>query len=118
MRLVDELSEQTKKRLEAYPVLKRCVEKYINDEDDPCMLTDLTVYVRLMEIDEPSFFGWDEETTEDFYSWGHNSRYANVFESELEWNTENMVIDILNYLEYNKIEDESKFDPAKIEEEV
>lgn len=112
---IDDLGETIKKKLDKYPVLKRCVEKYINEEDDPCMLTDLTVYVRCMEIDEPEFFGWDEETTEEFYSWGHNSRYANVFEGELAWNFENMVIDILNYLEYNKIEDESKFDPANIE---
>ena len=109
------VSESTMKLLDTYPILKKCVVKYINEQDDPSRLTDLTVYVRKMNVDEPTIFEWDKETTEDFYSWGHNSRYANVFEAELEYNTEQMVIDILHYLVLNKIKDESEFDPAKEE---
>jgi len=109
------ISESTMKLLDSYPVLKRCVVKYINEQDDPAYLTDLTAYVRKMNVDEPTMFEWSKEKAADFYSWGHNSRYANVFEPELAWNTEQMVIDILHYLVLNKISDESGFDPAKEE---
>lgn len=30
-------------------------------------------------IDAAQFFELDEDDTEEFYSWGHNSRWANVF---------------------------------------
>lgn len=36
------------------------------------------------DVDVPEYFGWTEEWAEEFYSWGHNSRWANVFASWLE----------------------------------
>ena len=77
------LSKELKERLEKYPALKGYVESFIHDggmNPDPELLSDLVVYVRELDIDVPSFFNWDYETTEDFDSWGWNSRYMNVFE--------------------------------------
>lgn len=82
------LSKEIKERLEKYPALKGYVESFIQNggmDPDPTLLADLTVYIRELDIDVPSFFDWDYETTEDFDSWGWNSRYANVFEPLL-WN--------------------------------
>ena len=84
----EKLSKELKERLEKYPALKGYVEKFIQNEGvnpDPDLLTPLTVYIRMLDISEPLFFDWDDEITEEFYSWGHNSRYANVLEPLL-WN--------------------------------
>ena len=112
---IDNLTEKTRKRLEAYPRLKKCVEDYIKNEGvspEPLCLTDLTVYIRDVGIDEPAVFYWDEETEEDFCSWGHNSRYANVLEpmmcQDLNWH----IACLLDYLE----EDDDFEEPEEQEE--
>lgn len=82
------LSKELKERLEKYPALKGYVESFIQDggmNSDPDLLADLTVYIRELDIDVPSFFDWDYETIEEFDSWGHNSRYVHVLEPLL-WN--------------------------------
>ena len=38
------------------------------------------------EDDAPEVFGFDEDETEEFYSWGHNSRWNHVFATWLESN--------------------------------
>lgn len=98
----EKLSKELKERLEKYPALKEYVEKFIQNEgmnSDPTLLADLTVYIRMLDIDEPSFFDWDDETTEDFYSWGHNSRYANVLEPMLWSNLEAYVSLIIDWFD-------------------
>lgn len=85
------LSKELKERLEKYPPLKGYVESFIQDggiNPDPTLLSDLVVYIRELDIDVPSFFNWDYETTDNFCSWGCNSRYANVFEPLLWTNLE------------------------------
>lgn len=49
-------------------------------------LPKLVVYFRKaldkMGIDDyyvPIIFGWDDDTAEDFYTWGHNSRWNHTF---------------------------------------
>jgi hypothetical protein len=82
----EKLSKELKERLEKYPALKGYVENFIQVEGmnpNPDLLTPLTVYIRKLDIDVPSFFDWDDETTDYFYTWGHNSRYAHVFEPRL-----------------------------------
>ena len=76
-----ELSETNKQRLELYPKLKKCVESFIGLEgnsDRPDQIPDLIYYIKCMDMNEPNLFKWDKETTEEFYSWGHNSRYVHV----------------------------------------
>lgn len=101
-----ELNKVTKERLVKYPTLSKCISK-LNKEDPfkSDMLSDITVYVRRLNIDEAEFFGWDEETAEDFYTWGHNSRYANVFEPMLFDNFQEYIDIILEYLEDSGIKE-------------
>ena len=96
------LSKELKERLEKYPALKGYVESFIHDggmNPDPELLSDLVVYVRELDIDVPSFFNWDYETTEDFDSWGWNSRYMNVFEPLLWDNLEEYVSLLIDWFD-------------------
>ena len=90
------ISDNTVSRLEKFPKLKRCVG---DETNDPLRLDAVTVYVRMMDVDEPDLFDWDDDTAEDFYTWGHNSRYANVFEPMLEENFDEYLNIIMDYVE-------------------
>ena len=99
---IDNLATSTKNRLKDYPVLQEVVSNFIESggwNHNMGYLTPLTVYIRKLNVDEPSFFDWDEETTEDFCSWGHNSRYGNVLEPQLIWDLDKHVRAILDYLD-------------------
>ena len=98
-----ELSSRTVKRLAKYPELKKVVGTFLHNPYNCSHLTDLTVYIRLLRIDEPEFFCWDDYYTEDFYSWGHNSRYANVLEPMLWSRLNKHICKILNYLSNSAI---------------
>lgn len=98
---INNLTEETIKRLEKYPTLKECVEDFIENEGenpDSSRLTKLVVYIRELCIYEPDVFKWDDEVAEDFYTWGHNSRYAFVLEpmlcNNLNWHIE-CLLDVL-----------------------
>lgn len=98
-----QISDEIKKRLEQYPKLKECVEEYIEldgDSKKPGYLPKLVVYVRCMELDEPEFFRFDEELADEFYSWGHNSRYAHVFNPLLYENLNEYLEAILEELDW------------------
>jgi len=80
------LTKEQGKKLESYPNLKGYIESYIkNDgypEENGCLPHFIYFFKRMCldnDIDVEQFFNWDEETAEDFYSWGHNSRWANTF---------------------------------------
>lgn len=80
------ISKDLMTRVERHHELHRCVVDFIKNNGTnpkPGYLTDLTVFIRNLDLDEPEFFGWDDEVADDFYSWGHNSRYANVLEPML-----------------------------------
>lgn len=70
--------------LDKYPYLKSYVESYKRGECKAGCITDLTYFFKKFcinyDLDEAELFGWDEDMAEDFNSWGHNSRWANVFE--------------------------------------
>lgn len=77
--------------LNKYPNVQRYVADYIENEGrgpGGTRLPDLVVWFReTLEkngIDVPGYFEWTEEWREEFYSWGHNSRWGNVFMSWLE----------------------------------
>ena len=98
-----QISDEIKQCLDKYPKLKECVEEYI--ELNGCSkkqgyLPKLVVYVRCMRLDEPEFFGFDKEWTDEFYSWGHNSRYAHVFNPLLYDNLEEYLEAILEELDW------------------
>ena len=97
-----EISYKLANRIAEYPELDRCVRDFIANNGhnpNPLYLSDLTVYVRRLNIDEPELFGWDEETTEDFYTWGHNSRYGHVLEPMMAMDLEHHVERIADYLD-------------------
>ena len=103
-----EISKELAKRVAKYPKLKECVDDFLKNDGmnpDSMCLTDLTVYIRELDIDEPCVFGWDGETTEDFYSWGHNSRYANVLEPLMAEYPEHHISCLVDYLEEEAKED-------------
>ena len=97
------ISEEVKQYLDKYPRLKECVEEYIElngGSKKEGYLPKLVVYVRCMRLDEPEFFGFDREWTDEFYSWGHNSRYAHVFNPLLHDNLEEYLEAILEELDW------------------
>ena len=100
---IDNLATSTKNRLKKYPALQEAVLNFIESDGwnhNFGYLTPLTVYIRKLSIDfEPEFFDWDEETTEDFCSWGHNSRYGNVLEPQLIRDLDSHICKILDYLD-------------------
>ena len=98
------LSKRTQQRLANYPTLKRVVRDFIkNNGYVPGSLTDLTVYIRLLNIPEPLVFKWSDYVCEEFFSWGHNSRYANVLEPMLCGNLNLHICRLLNYMEAYEI---------------
>ena len=97
------ISEEIKNRLDKYPRLKECVEEYVElngDSKKQGYLPKLVVYVRCMGLDEPEFFGFDKEWADEFYSWGHNSRYVHVFNPLLYDNLEEYLEAILEELDW------------------
>ena len=77
-------------KLKQYPFLESYVKSYIENEGIPeniSCICRLTYFFKRMdiehELDMQSLFDWDDDTTEDFYSWGHNSRWANTFEGQM-----------------------------------
>ena len=97
-----ELSKITIERLKKYPILSFVVNNFIeNNGINPCphRVTPLTVYIKWLEVFEPDLFDWDSETTEDFCSWGHNSRYANVLEPMMHADLNSHISYLLEYLE-------------------
>ena len=78
--------ENLLKELDKYPNLKGAVEHFYNTDGQPehkDKLPNLIVWIRqvldLAGEDAAEYFEMPEETAEDFYSWGHNSRWSNTF---------------------------------------
>ena len=84
------LDQKIKDQLENYPNLKKYVEHYIETdgepEDEGC-ISNLVCYFKLQclnhNLNEAKTFKWDNKTSEDFYTWGTNSRWANTFDTYL-----------------------------------
>lgn len=83
------MEKETLKKLKDYPRLKKYAthfEKTRGDAEIAGYLPFIVIWFRDLfkkaNIDDgevPVLFEMDDETAEDFWSWGHNSRYANTF---------------------------------------
>lgn len=83
------MEKETLKKLKNYPNLKKYAkhfEKTRGDGEIAGFLPFVVIWFRDLfreaGIDDgqvPVEFEMDDETSEEFWSWGHNSRYANVF---------------------------------------
>lgn len=80
-----ELIAEQKERLKAYPVLEQAVNYFIEhkgeSEESGC-IPRYTYFFKQKyldnNVDPDEMFGWDEKTSEDFWSWGSNSRWSNT----------------------------------------
>ena len=82
------VDEKQMGELNKFPHLKEAIEHtFINKDYDDSKLSPMAVWFRLMEdnngADVISCVDWDEETLDEFYSWGSNSRWAMVFEPDM-----------------------------------
>ena len=92
------LNQKIKDQLENYPNLKKYVEHYAKTNGKPekeeC-ISNLVYYFKLQcfnnDLDEEKTFNWNNETSEDFYSWGHNSRWAHTFDNYLRYNFQDAI---------------------------
>lgn len=83
-----ELVRQVDKEVgnEILPIdLEQAIEEYeyqYHHQNKRFKLTDLTVFIRrnVHVNDHADLLGMDQEERDEFYSWGSNSRYKNVFE--------------------------------------
>lgn len=83
------MEKETLKKLKNYPRLKKYAihfEKTDGDSEIDGFLPFIVIWFRdlfkeagINDGQVPIEFEMDEETSEEFWSWGHNSRYANVF---------------------------------------
>lgn len=78
--------ENLLKELEQYPNLKQAVEHFYDTDGKPeherC-LPNLIVWIRCVldkaNEDAAEYFDMPENAKEEFWSWGHNSRWDNTF---------------------------------------
>lgn len=78
---------KTLEKIKQYKNLYEYTQNFITEDNKGEYLSDLCFWFKLQclknDLDEQEVFKWDDHTAEEFYSWGHNSRWANVFEVEL-----------------------------------
>lgn len=85
----NDMEKETLEKLKAYPNLKKYAlhfEKTRGESEMAGYLPFIVIWFRDLfkkaQIDDgevPVLFEMDDDTAEDFWSWGHNSRYSNVF---------------------------------------
>lgn len=73
------------KDLDKFPVLKKAIEHFketggMSEEPDciPHFVYFFKQKIYRFDLDPDLVFEWDSETAEDFWSWGHNSRWAHT----------------------------------------
>ena len=64
----EETNGQSERHDDSFPNLIIWIRLVVEPEDEGKEWTDVA-----------QFFGFDEDDSEDFHSWGHNSRWAHVF---------------------------------------
>lgn len=79
--------------MKGFEHLSEYVHEYVKNDGvstKPGYLPKLVIYFRrafdelgVSDVNVPEFFNWDEETAEDFLTWGHNSRWSNTFNALL-----------------------------------
>lgn len=87
--------KEIKDRLKTFSNLSRYVKRFEKSEggnEKDSYLPYVVIWFRELldkagyEGSVPELFGFDEDETEEFYSWGHNSRWNHVFATWLESN--------------------------------
>lgn len=80
--------------------------------EQPTLLPYLVIYFRqafeklgVGDVDVPEYFNWDDETAEEFFSWGHNSRWNHVFTYMLLQNLKEYVNILKKDMSKNNIKD-------------
>lgn len=83
-----EIKRKIRKELRKYKNLNQYALHFseYQSTEHPDYLCNLTIWFRytfdkagIMDMDLPEFFGWGKERTEDFETWGHNSRWHHSF---------------------------------------
>lgn len=79
------LTNEQKERLKAYPVLEKAVNHFMTskgESEEPGCIAHFVYFFKQKYLDNgvnpDDMFGWDEQTSEDFWSWGSNSRWSNT----------------------------------------
>lgn len=73
--------------LEKFPKLKSYIDEFRQNKTPTGKISKLCFFFKyfieegIVEIQDLT--DWDDEMVEEFESWGHNSRYANIFEPDL-----------------------------------
>ena len=83
------MRKETLEKLKNYPRLKKYATHFEKTSGDAeiagylpfvvIWFRDLFKRARIDDGEVPVLFEMDDDTAEDFWSWGHNSRYSNVF---------------------------------------
>lgn len=79
------LTTEQKEQLKNFPVLNKAIQSFIKNkgesEEQGC-IPHYTYFFKQKYlnngIDPDEMFGWSEQISEDFWSWGSNSRWANT----------------------------------------
>lgn len=89
--------------------LDRYVKNFEKENESDEYLPKLVAYIRefldKVDLDPVEFFGWEDDIAEDFYSWGHNSRWANTFLPMLQANLDEYVSMVKDTMTENDIKD-------------
>lgn len=83
-----ELRPETIQRLNKHPTLRDIVMATIKYDDTSHMLMPLTQWFRghynnCPDVLIEEILCWDGDMIEDFWSWGHNSRWHHTFEDDM-----------------------------------
>ena len=81
------VSEEDLQELEKFPDLRDAIaHTFVYNDYDKKYLSPLVVWFREKEDNGYPVIeaaDWDDDTLDEFYSWGSNSRWSSVFESEV-----------------------------------
>lgn len=101
--------------MKKYKYLHQYVRNFLRNEgcsEHPQYLPLVVIYFRealdklhIPDDEVPSIFGWDDETADDFFSWGHNSRWNHTFSCMLYANIDEYVDLLKKLMEKNNLED-------------
>lgn len=95
LEIFDDIDAEQFAKLDQFPYLKEYLTHYYEtggESEKAGLLPKFIVWIRDIldgtDIDPAQFFDMDEETAEDFYTWGHNSRWNITFRGHLDCDPE------------------------------
>lgn len=85
------LFKDLKKHKNLYKYAKHWMLKQCPEHDEDGYLPNLIIWFRevfekagITDDNVPEYLGWDEDMANDFWTWGHNSRWKHTFSIWLE----------------------------------